>query len=96
MATYRKWKPGTLSERANKKKRFETLVEGKKNKASSVVKSRKRGNIQNKSTKRKKQKEKDSFSSSSSKEFKTNLSDESSEEYPSGSKNLSLVWWGTR
>ena len=78
-------------EQIKKKKRFETLVEGKKNKASSVVKSRKRGNIQNKSTKRKKQKEKDSFSSSCSKEFKTNLSDESSEEYPSGSKNLILV-----
>ena len=72
------------------------LIEGKKSKAPSVVKSRERGSIQNKSTDRKKQKEKDNSSSSPSKELETNLSEESSEENSSGCKNLSLVCWGIR
>ena len=77
--------------KSKKEEKLETFIKGKKNKALSVVKLRKIGNIQNKSTKRKKQKEKDNSSSSSSKEFETNLPDESSEKNPSGSKNLSLM-----
>ena len=64
-------------------------LEGKKNKAPSVAaKSRKRSNIQNKSTKRKKQKEEETSSSSSSEECETDLSDASSEENASESENL--------
>ena len=58
--------------------------------------SRKRGNIESKLTKRKKQKEEDTSSSSSSEECETYLSDESSEENASGSKNLTwcgISWW---
>ena len=70
-------------------KELENFEEGKKKKAQSfAAKSRKRGNIQNKSTKRKKQKEEDTSSSLSSEECETDLSDESSEENASGSKNL--------
>ena len=68
---------------------LDKLEEGKKNKAPCVaIKSRKRGNIKNKSTKRKKQREKDTSSSSSSEECETDLSDESSEKNTSGRKNL--------
>ena len=65
------------------------LEEGKKNKAPSVAaKSRKRGNIQSKSTKKKNKKK--TFSSSSSEECGTNFSDVSSKENASGSENLSF------
>ena len=69
--------------------KLERLEEGKKTQAPSVAaKSRKRSNIQNKSTKRKKQKEEETSSSSSSEECETDLSDASSEENASESENL--------
>ena len=68
---------------------LEKLEEGKKNKAPSVAaKSRKRGNIQSKSTKKKKRKE--TFSSSSSEESGTDFSYVSSKENVSGRENLSF------
>ena len=69
---------------------LEKLEEGKKNKAPSVAaKSRKRGNIQSKSTKKKK-KRKETFSSSSSEESGTDFSYVSSKENVSGRENLSF------
>ena len=69
---------------------LEKQEEGKKNKAPSVAaKSRKRGNIQSKSTKKKK-KRKETFSSSSSEESGTDFSYVSSKENVSGRENLSF------